>query len=222
MRSVGIDLKKHLKSGLLRFEAGHHDRHLVPGRVAEKLDQVAGRVHHRHLAAGAEAWVDRQHDLLGDGGLEQQAAQVAGEDLHRVPLGHRPDAKRAAIIGVGSGMSTSVMLTSPTIERVDTIEIEPSMVEGAKLFRPFVDAAFDDPRSHIVIDDAKEAGKPKPTGTVKGLGTALRAALGKGTPGLDKLIEEVSKTAEKRGWLKGIDGRKIKVRSKHSAFNFLL
>jgi predicted membrane-bound spermidine synthase len=75
--------------------------------------------------------------------------------LGTLPLGHRPDAKRAALIGFGSGMSSSVVLTSPTIERVDTIEIEPAMVEGAKLFRPFVDAAFDDPRSHIVLDDAK-------------------------------------------------------------------
>ena len=75
--------------------------------------------------------------------------------LGTLPLGHRPDARTAAIIGFGSGMSTAVMLGSPTLERVDTIEIEPAMVEGAKLFRPYVDAAFDDPRSKIVIDDAK-------------------------------------------------------------------
>ncbi|HET6265402.1 MAG TPA: fused MFS/spermidine synthase, partial [Usitatibacter sp.] len=75
--------------------------------------------------------------------------------LAMLPLGHRPDAKTVAIIGFGSGMSTSVMLTSPTVERVDTIEIEPAMIEGARLFRPYVDAAFDDPRSRVVIDDAK-------------------------------------------------------------------
>ncbi len=75
--------------------------------------------------------------------------------LGALPLGHRPDAKTAAIIGFGSGMSTAVMLGSPNLERVDTIEIEPAMIEGAKLFRPYVSAAFDDPRSRIVIDDAK-------------------------------------------------------------------
>jgi spermidine synthase len=72
-----------------------------------------------------------------------------------LPLGHMPDARDAAVIGFGSGMSSAVLLASPTIARVDTIEIEPAMVEGAKHFRPVVDAAFDDPRSHIVIDDAK-------------------------------------------------------------------
>ena len=75
--------------------------------------------------------------------------------LSVLPLGHRPEAKTAAIIGFGSGMSTALMLASPRIERVDTIEIEPAMVEGAKHFRPRVEAAYTDPRSHIVIDDAK-------------------------------------------------------------------
>ncbi len=72
-----------------------------------------------------------------------------------LPLGHRPDAKTAAIIGFGSGMSTAIMLASPNITRVDTIEIEPAMVEGARNFRPMVERAYTDPRSRIVIDDAK-------------------------------------------------------------------
>ncbi|HLX80214.1 MAG TPA: fused MFS/spermidine synthase [Burkholderiales bacterium] len=75
--------------------------------------------------------------------------------LGALPLGHRPDAKTAAVIGFGSGMSTSVLLGSPNLQRVDTVEIEPAMVEGAALFRPVVEAAYTDPRSHIVIDDAK-------------------------------------------------------------------
>ncbi|MEP7068291.1 MAG: hypothetical protein ABI789_03580, partial [Usitatibacter sp.] len=75
--------------------------------------------------------------------------------LSALPLGHRPDARTAAVIGLGSGMSTSVLLGSRSLQRVDTVEIEPAMVEGAQFFRPIVDAAFTDPRSHIVIDDAK-------------------------------------------------------------------
>ena len=72
-----------------------------------------------------------------------------------LPLGHMPEAKTAAVIGFGSGMSTAMLLASPRLERVDTVEIEPAMVEGARYFRPVVNAAFDDPRSRIVIDDAK-------------------------------------------------------------------
>ena len=96
-----------------------------------------------------------------DASVNMSAAGMPSRDeftmtlLGLLPMGHRPEAKTAAIIGFGSGMSTSVMLGSPAMERVDTIEIEPVMIEGAKLFRPYVDPAFDDPRSHVVIDDAK-------------------------------------------------------------------
>src|SRR5205085_4542755 len=51
--------------------------------------------------------------------------------------------------------STSLLLTSPNLTNVVTVEIEPSMVEGARKFLPVVAKAFSDPRSHIVIDDAK-------------------------------------------------------------------
>ena len=40
-------------------------------------------------------------------------------------------------------------------------------------------------------------------------------------PGLEELIERVKEAAD-RGWLKGLDGRKIPIRSKHAALNSLL
>jgi predicted membrane-bound spermidine synthase len=75
--------------------------------------------------------------------------------LALLPLGHNPDARTAAVVGFGSGMSTATLLGSQKLERVDTIEIEPAMVEGAARFRPRVEPAYADPRSHIVVDDAK-------------------------------------------------------------------
>jgi spermidine synthase len=72
-----------------------------------------------------------------------------------LPMGHQPRAQTAAVIGFGSGMTTATLLASPMLTRVDTIEIEPAMVEGAKLFGAHVGSAFSDPRSRIVIDDAK-------------------------------------------------------------------
>ena len=72
-----------------------------------------------------------------------------------IPLAHNPEARHAAVIGFGSGFTTATLLDMPTIVTVDTIEIEPKMVEGASHFRPHVDRAFDDPRSRIVFDDAK-------------------------------------------------------------------
>ncbi len=75
--------------------------------------------------------------------------------LAALPLAHNPAIRDAAVIGFGTGMSTSVLLANPRLARVDTIEIEPAMIEGARLIRPLTDAAYADPRSHLVIDDAK-------------------------------------------------------------------
>lgn len=72
-----------------------------------------------------------------------------------VPLSMYPNAKTAAVIGFGSGMTTHTLLGTHTLERVDTIEIEPFMVEAARGFGKFVERAYTDPRSHIQIEDAK-------------------------------------------------------------------
>jgi spermidine synthase len=59
------------------------------------------------------------------------------------------------VIGIGSGMTSATLLAWPSIERVDTIEIEPRMAEGASLLTDRTRAVFRDPRSHLVFDDAK-------------------------------------------------------------------
>jgi len=90
---------------------------------------------------------------MNPGGRSQDELTMAM--LALMPLSYNPRATSAALIGFGSGMSTDVMLRSPYLQRVDTIEIEPAMVEGARLFMPRVQFAYTDPRSHVVIDDAK-------------------------------------------------------------------
>jgi spermidine synthase len=66
-----------------------------------------------------------------------------------------PEARTAAVIGWGSGLSTHTLLSSSNIQSVDTIEIEPEIVKAATLFRPRVHLAYEDPRSHVQIEDAK-------------------------------------------------------------------
>lgn len=72
-----------------------------------------------------------------------------------IPMGINPYAKNAAVIGLGSGLTSHTLLTNKLLERVDTIEIEKKMVEGAKKFGRRVELVFKDPRSKIYIDDAK-------------------------------------------------------------------
>lgn len=75
--------------------------------------------------------------------------------LALIPLAHAPNAKQGAVIGQGSGMSSHVLLGSPMLERVVTIEIEPEMIRASRLFYPANRRVFDDPRSFFAIDDAR-------------------------------------------------------------------
>jgi spermidine synthase len=73
-----------------------------------------------------------------------------------IPLSLHPNAARVANIGFGSGLTSHTLLASPRLERLDTIEIEPMMVEAARRgFGPRIHDVFEDRRSHIVYDDAK-------------------------------------------------------------------
>jgi predicted membrane-bound spermidine synthase len=72
-----------------------------------------------------------------------------------IPWGMHPSARDVAVIGMGAGITTNTLLGIPGLDSVETIEIEPAMVEAARGFGPKVQRAFSDPRSRIHIDDAK-------------------------------------------------------------------
>jgi spermidine synthase len=75
--------------------------------------------------------------------------------LPLIPLAYAPQARTAAVIGQGSGMSSHLLLGSPLLQQLVTVEIEPQMIAGSHMFYPANRRVFDDPRSKIVIDDAK-------------------------------------------------------------------
>ena len=75
--------------------------------------------------------------------------------LALLTLAHAPTAREGAVIGLGSGVSSHYLLGSPHLAELATIEIEPEMVRAARAFYPANARVYDDPRSHVVIDDAK-------------------------------------------------------------------
>lgn len=99
----------------------------------------------------ADASIGTTPDPQGAGNGDHQTQVLLGA----IPVAVRPDARTAAVIGFGSGLSTHVLLGSPTMERVTTVEIEAAMIEGAREFMPYVARAFEDSRSVVVIEDAK-------------------------------------------------------------------
>jgi spermidine synthase len=73
-----------------------------------------------------------------------------------IPLSVQPNPARVANVGFGSGLTTHALLTSGLVKRLDSIEIEPFMVEAARRgFGPRISNVFADPRSHIFYEDAK-------------------------------------------------------------------
>lgn len=73
-----------------------------------------------------------------------------------IPLAIKGEgAKTIANVGLGSGLTVDTLLRSPLVQSVDTIEIEPAMLEGARYFKHRVEKTFTDPRSTIFIEDAK-------------------------------------------------------------------
>lgn len=100
-------------------------------------------------------WLEPGRDTLPPAPVERGqdfTTQLLGP---LVGLAYAPHARSAANVGHGSGMTGSTLLTSPSLERLVTVEIEPKMVEGSFAFLPMNAAVFDDPRSTFVFDDAK-------------------------------------------------------------------
>jgi spermidine synthase len=96
-----------------------------------------------------------------DGSINMDAAGERGTDeitmvlTAALPLALKPDVKSAAVIGIGTGLTTHTLLQSLDIERVETVEIEPAMAEASRGFLPRNKDAYADPRGAILIDDAK-------------------------------------------------------------------
>ena len=92
-------------------------------------------------------------NLAGESGpASDEATMVLSAAL---PLAAHPGAANAAVIGLGSGQTSHVLLGSSRLEQVDTIEIEAAVVEAAAGFGRHVERVFTDPRSRIFIDDAR-------------------------------------------------------------------
>jgi predicted membrane-bound spermidine synthase len=75
--------------------------------------------------------------------------------LAALPLSMHASPQQVGVIGFGSGLTTHTLLGDHRVKQVDTIEIEEAMVQGATRYGPRVARAFSDPRSNIIIDDAK-------------------------------------------------------------------
>lgn len=151
--AVELDANK-MTAGVFRYGE------LAASRDAEILYRKDGKTATVHLVKYPEA-VSLRTNGKSDGSINLDRDGVRGTDeitmvlTGALPLALRPDAKSAAVIGIGTGLTTHTLLQSLEIERVDTVEIEAAMADAARGFMPRNAGAFADPRGAILIDDAK-------------------------------------------------------------------
>ena len=133
---------------------------LSSSQDAEILFSKDGKTATVHLVRYTDATSIRTNGK-SDGSINLNPEGARGSDeitmtlTAAVPLALKPDAKTAAVIGMGTGLTMHTLLQDLSLEAVETIEIEAAMAEAARGFTPRNNSAFLDPRGKIWIDDAK-------------------------------------------------------------------
>jgi spermidine synthase len=144
-----------LASGVFR-----HGKSRIDASMGEVKYHQDGKTATVTLAADKRGVIGLFTNGKSDGATHPHKKVTTPDDHTMILTGvlgpaHHPRAKRVAVVGIGTGTSSAVLLESQHVEVVDTIEIEPLMVEAARAFRPRVDKVYTDPRSRIIIDDAR-------------------------------------------------------------------
>lgn len=80
---------------------------------------------------------------------------------HLILLGHLPmlasptPARRALVIGLGSGITTGHVLAYSSLEAVDVVEIEPVVVTASRYFNRYSGSPLSDARTRVIIQDGR-------------------------------------------------------------------
>ena len=107
-----------------------------------------GTVSVRQLAGTVSLAIDGKVDASNAGDMLTQRL------LAHVPLLLHPDPKRAAILGLGSGVTLGSALTHPLTD-VTVLEISPEVVEASRFFENENHRALADPRTRLVVGDGR-------------------------------------------------------------------
>ncbi|MGD9904682.1 MAG: fused MFS/spermidine synthase [Vicinamibacterales bacterium] len=121
---------------------------LSAGRLLYYRDGATATVAVRDAAGTTSLSIDGKVDASNSGDMLTQRL------LAHVPLLLHPAPRRAAILGLGSGVTTGAALRHP-VERVDVLEISPEVVEASRFFEPENARALADPRTRLVVGDGR-------------------------------------------------------------------
>lgn len=72
-----------------------------------------------------------------------------------LPFPHVEDPERVLVIGLASGITAGSVATIPDVGQIDIVEIEPAIEEAALLFAEANHHILDDPRTNLIVNDAR-------------------------------------------------------------------
>lgn len=121
---------------------------LEAGRLVYYKEGASGAVSVRVVAGATSLAIDGKVDASDAGDMLTQSL------LAHIPLLLHPQPRHVAIIGLGSGVTLGAALRHP-IERADTIEISPEVVDASSWFAHVNGRPLDDPRSRLIVGDGR-------------------------------------------------------------------
>jgi spermidine synthase len=96
--------------------------------------------------------------FIVNGKADGSARSDAGTQVMLGLLGAlaNPQARRALVVGLGTGSTAGWLAAVATIERVDVVELEPLVIDVARACRDVNHDALGNPKVHLTIGDARE------------------------------------------------------------------
>lgn len=121
---------------------------LTAGELLSYREGAISTVAVRKLAGTVSLAIDGKVDASNAGDMLTQRL------LAHVPLLLHPNPRRAAILGLGSGVTLGSALTHP-LQEVAVLEISPDVVDASRFFEAENHRALQDPRTRLIVGDGR-------------------------------------------------------------------
>ena len=72
-----------------------------------------------------------------------------------LPVAAHPDPERVLVVGLASGVTAGAVLEDDRVHELTLVELEPRVVDASRFFEHVNGKPLDDPRTRLVIDDAR-------------------------------------------------------------------
>jgi spermidine synthase len=121
---------------------------LTAGELLSYREGSTATVAVRRLTGTTSLAIDGKVDASNAGDMLTQRL------LAHMPLLLHPNPKRAAILGLGSGVTLGSALTHP-LDEATVLEISPEVVDASRYFEAENHAALSDPRTRLIVGDGR-------------------------------------------------------------------